>query len=154
MGLAVVAVVTVGCAAVGTGSVGGISIENAWARRAPMMPQAPMSPGGHGGAAAGRGNGAVYAVIKNAGPADALISAASDAALTVELHEVRNDGGVMAMRPITKLEVPAGGAVEMKPGGYHVMLLGLTRDLKPGDTVAVTLRFEKAGLTTIEAQVR
>jgi copper(I)-binding protein len=60
----------------------------------------------------------------------------------------------MAMRPIPRLPVPAGGSVEMKPGGYHVMLLGLTRDLKLGDTVDVTLTFEQAGVMTIEAPVR
>jgi hypothetical protein len=48
-----------------------------------------------------------------------------------------------------------GGALEeMKPGGHHIMLLGLKRDLKPGDTVTVTVTFEKAGMMTVEAPVR
>ena len=60
----------------------------------------------------------------------------------------------MRMRPLTKVEVPAGGRIEMKPGGHHIMLLGLTRDLQPGDTVTVRLRFEKAGERVVEAPVR
>lgn len=60
----------------------------------------------------------------------------------------------MTMRPLARFRLPPGGTLEMKPGGYHVMLLGLTRDLHPGDTVAVTLTFEKAGPLTVQAPVR
>ena len=120
-----------------------IGLDGAWARRAPMS-----GMGGHGGG----GNGAVYVTISNAGAEpDTLLSATSDAARTVELHETTNDGGVMRMRPIQKLIVPAGGRVEMKPGGMHIMLLGLTHDLKPGDTVKVTVTFDRAGPMTLEA---
>jgi copper(I)-binding protein len=97
----------------------------------------------------------VYVLIENRGPeADALLGASSDAAKTVELHETRQEGGVMRMRPLAAVEVPAGGRIEMKPGGQHIMLLGLTRDLRPGDKVTVRLRFEKAGEQTAEAEVR
>jgi copper(I)-binding protein len=82
------------------------------------------------------------------------VSATSSVAEKVELHEVRNEAGVMAMRPIDKLSVPAGGVVELKPGGYHVMLLGLKRDLNPGDSVPVTLTFQKSAPVTVNAQVR
>lgn len=122
----------------------GITITGPWARRAPS---------GHGQAQAG--NGAVYMTIANRGAeADAVVSATSDAARIVELHEVKNEGGVMAMRPIPRMPLPAGGTLELKPGGYHVMLLGLTRDLHAGDTVKVTLTFEKSAPMTIEAAVR
>lgn len=121
-----------------------ITVANPWARRAPA---------GHGQAQAA--NGAVYMTIANRGAeADAVVSAASDAAGLVELHEVKNEGGVMAMRPLPRLPLPAGGTLELKPGGYHVMLLGLTRPLHAGDTVKVTLTFEKAAPLTIEAAVR
>jgi len=60
----------------------------------------------------------------------------------------------MKMRPVPKIAVPAGGKIEMKPGGYHVMLLGLKRDLKPGEKVAVTLKFERGGNVPVEAAVR
>lgn len=124
-----------------------IRLANAWARRAPA--HAPV--GGH----AAHGNGAVYVTITNrGGAADAVVAASSDAATSVELHETRNEGGVMKMQPLAKLEIPAGGQIEMKPGGHHVMLLGLKRDLKPGDHVNVTLTFEKAGKLTVEAHVR
>ena len=119
-----------------------ITVSNAWARRA---------AGGHGSTA----NGAVYMTIANGGAtADAVVSATSDAAKVVELHEVRNEGGVMAMRPLERFPLPAGGTLEMKPGSYHVMLLGLTRHLHAGDTVKVTLTFEKALPMTVEASVR
>jgi copper(I)-binding protein len=111
---------------------------------------------GHGsGQAGGTGNGAVYVLIENRGSEpDVLLSAVSDAATTVELHETRLEGGVMRMRPLARVDLPPGGRVEMKPGGHHIMLLGLTRDLRAGDTVAVRLRFEKAGERVIEAAVR
>jgi copper(I)-binding protein len=125
-----------------------IRIDNAWARRAAMAPGGP-------GAGAAAANGAVYATISNRGEAaDAVVSAASDAARVVELHETKNEGGVMSMRPITKMSVPAGGRLELKPGSYHVMLLGLTRDLKPGDRIKVTLTFERAGAMTIDVPVQ
>lgn len=125
-----------------------IVVTDAWARRAPAV-----HGGAHGSGPAG--NGAVYATISNRGAEeDAVISATSDAARTAELHEVRSEGGVMAMRPVARMPLPAGGTLQLKPGGYHVMLLGLTRDLHPGDQVKVTLRFEKAPPLAIEAEVR
>lgn len=157
----VAAMVTAGCArpTMPPGTTGAISLENAWARRAPAM--AHGHSGGHGatGPAAmghgGAGNGAVYVTITNrAGHPDALVSATTDAAATVELHETVQEGGVMKMRPLPQFEVPAGGRLEMKPGGHHIMLLGLRRDLKPGDTVRITLTFDKAGPMTVEAPVR
>ena len=103
----------------------------------------------------GGGNGAVYVTITNrSAEPDALVSATTDAATTVELHETVHEGGVMKMRPRPKFEVAGGGRLEMKPGGNHIMLLGLKRDLKPGDTVSVTVTFEKAGRMTVDAPVR
>jgi periplasmic copper chaperone A len=126
-----------------------IRIEKAWARRAPMG-----SPGQHGGDKSAA-NGAVYMTVTNRGATgDAIVAAASDAARAVELHEVKNDGGVMAMRPVARMDVPAGGQLQLKPGGYHVMLLGLTRDLNAGDMVKVTVTFEKAGPMTIAVPVQ
>ena len=63
-------------------------------------------------------------------------------------------GDMMGMQPVARLEIPAGGTVQLAPGGYHIMLIGLTKDLKVGDTVQVTLKFEKAGDVTVTAQVR
>ena len=75
-----------------------------------------------------------------------LVSAASPVAGIVEVHEMKMDAGVMRMNAVDKLALPAGKAVELRPGGYHVMLMDLKQTLKEGDTVPVTLTFEdKAG---------
>ena len=101
------------------------------------------------------GNGAAYVTISNRGSeADALLSASTDVATTVELHETVKQDGKMVMRPLPKFDVPAGGQLEMKPGSYHIMLLGLKQDLKPGEAVNVGLSFEKAGQMSVEAPVK
>ncbi len=131
------------------GQAGGgtLHVEGAWTRRAAMM----KSESGGGGS----GNGAVYAELVNSGNApDALIGAASDAAAVTEIHESYQQMNMMMMRRIDKIDVPAGGKVEMKPGGYHIMLLNLTRDLKPGESIGVTLQFEKAGRIPVTATVK
>ena len=84
--------------------------------------------------------------IENKGrEADRLLSAASSAAGIVEIHEMKMDGGMMQMREVKDVELKPGATVELKPGGYHVMLMDLKQPLKQGDTVPVMLRFEKAG---------
>jgi len=121
-------------------------IEGAWARRAPMM---------KGDSIAGSGNGAVYLTIVNSGSvSDDVIAASSDAAATVELHESYEESGMMMMRPMTKLRVPAGGKLEMKPGGYHIMLTNLKRELKAGQVINLTLVFQKAGRVPVKAKVK
>ena len=74
-----------------------------------------------------------------------LVSASSPLAGVVEVHEMAMDGNVMKMRAIAALELPAGKPVELKPGGYHVMLMDLKQELKAGDAVPVTLVIEGAG---------
>jgi periplasmic copper chaperone A len=87
-----------------------------------------------------------------------LVGVASPAAKIVEIHEMAVDGGVMRMRAIDKLALPAGKAIDLKPGGYHVMLMDLAHPLKEGDVVPVRLTFvDKAGKTLtqeINAPVR
>jgi periplasmic copper chaperone A len=74
-----------------------------------------------------------------------LVSASSPAAGMVEIHEMKMEGDVMRMRALPDgLALPAGKAVELKPGGYHVMLMDLKAPLKAGDTVPVTLVIEGA----------
>jgi copper(I)-binding protein len=114
---------------------------------------------------------ATYLVVSNSGSApDALVGVASDVARTVQLHETvvvspspgasgmgmasPSGGAMMAMRPVAKVEVPAAGSIELKPGGYHIMLMGMLRQLKPGDTFTVTLTFEKAGTKSVTVEVR
>jgi periplasmic copper chaperone A len=87
-----------------------------------------------------------------------LVSVASPAAKVAEIHEMAVDGGVMKMRALGKLALPAGKTVALKPGGYHLMLMDLTQPLKEGETIPVTLTFvDKEGRTTtqeIKAPVR
>lgn len=71
-----------------------------------------------------------------------LVSASSPVAGVVEIHEMSMDGGVMKMRAMPGLELPAGKAVELKPGGYHVMLMDLKQQVKEGDEVPLTLTIE------------
>jgi periplasmic copper chaperone A len=130
-----------------------IQLENAWARRAPSMVQGGQSS--QGGGAMTAGNGAAYVTISNHGSeADALLSASADVATTAELHATVEQDGKMVMRPLPKFDVPASGRLEMKPGSYHIMLLGLKQDLKPGETLNVGLSFEKAGQMSVEAPVK
>jgi copper(I)-binding protein len=63
------------------------------------------------------------------------------------------DGVVMRMRPIDAIVIPAGQTVELKPGGNHVMFMGLTQPLRTGARFPLTLRFETAGELTVEVQV-
>ena len=74
-----------------------------------------------------------------------LVSASSPVAGVVEIHEMTMAGDTMKMRAIPSLDLPAGKAVELKPGGYHVMLLDLKQQLEAGETVTVMLVIEGAG---------
>lgn len=87
-----------------------------------------------------------------------LVGAESPVAGTVEIHEMRMEDNVMRMRAVPKVELPAGQAVELKPGGYHVMLMDLKAPLKQGDTVPIRLKLRgkdgKPQEVEVKAQVR
>jgi periplasmic copper chaperone A len=152
-----------------------ISVSDPWARAAamtgmdahggadpaatPVAPDTsatPMADGMGAEMAAMGGTSAVYMTLVNSGgQADRLLSASTDAAQTVELHETTMENNVMRMAPVLDgIEVPANGQAELRPGGLHVMLIGLTRELAAGDTVRLTLSFERAGSVTVDAPVR
>ncbi|MCS7011768.1 MAG: copper chaperone PCu(A)C [Anaerolineales bacterium] len=114
-----------------------LSIEEAWAR-----------PGMAGG------NSAVYFVIENLGMPDNLLAASSDVAKAVELHETVMEGDQMKMKHLHQVPIPAGEKTHFQPGGLHVMLIGLQRDLKVGDTFELTLTFQQAGDQTITVTVQ
>ncbi len=119
---------------------GGITITDPYSRAAPQE-------GGNGGA--------FMTITNNSSAADRLISAESPAAGTVEIHETIDDNGVMRMRPVPDgFEIPAGGKLEFKPGGKHIMLIGLVAPLEPGKDIEITLTFEKAGAITVTVPVR
>jgi copper(I)-binding protein len=96
------------------------------------------------------GQKATGAFMQLKSPTDAaLVGAASPVAKIVEIHEMKMDGGVMKMSAVDRLPLPAGKTVDLKPGGYHVMLMDLSQELKEGQSVPVTLTFEdKAGKKT------
>jgi len=114
-----------------------VSVDGAWARA--------TVPGQMGSAA--------YFTIRNAGGPDKLLSVTSPAA-DASLHSTSMDNGVMRMRPLQALDVPENGTVELKPGGTHVMLMGLKQPLQAGSALELDLKFEKSGERKVSAQVR
>lgn len=99
-------------------------------------------------------NSAVFMQITNHGIDSAIHYAKSPAAKIVELHTHINDNGVMRMRKIPQIELPAHLPVALQPGGLHIMLLGLNQDLKPGDKIEVTLGFSDGSEKPIEVPVQ
>lgn len=97
-------------------------------------------------AAGANTNGAGFMTIRNGGAQpDRLLSASTPVARVVELHTHIREGDVMRMRPVQDIPVPPGQTVSLRPGGLHVMLIGLTEPLRQGGEVPLTLRFERAG---------
>jgi copper(I)-binding protein len=143
-----------------------ILVSGAWARLpggaiqaqpAAMDPMTATSEAhaGTAGAEDTGGVGAAYMTIRSsAAAADRLLKVEGDVASSIELHTMTDTGGVMAMRPVDGVEIPAGGEVALKPGSLHVMMIGLRRSLKPGDKIDLRLTFEKAGLVNVQAEVR
>ena len=118
---------------------GTIAIDHPWSREAPE------------GAKVAAG----YVVLRNAGSEpDRLLSATGEIAGRTEIHEMAvDDKGVMTMRPVDGVEVPAGGEAALKPGSYHIMFFELERLPKKGESFAGTLTFEKAGTVEVEFAV-
>lgn len=118
---------------------GNIVIENAWI----------------GATNPGATVGAGYVTIRNTGPrSERLTSAASNAADRVELHEMSVTNGMMRMHPVAAIEIPAGGAVTLAPGGLHIMFLDIGAPFAVGSTVPVTMHFEHQGDVRVEFTVR
>lgn len=115
---------------------GTVEIADAWARATP------------GGAR----NGAAYLTVQSP-TGDRLTGAASPVADKVELHTMTMDGGVMRMRELSAIDLPAGEKVTLKPGGLHIMLIGLKQPLQAGETIKLTLEFEKSGKREVTATI-
>ena len=106
--------------------------------------------------AGGQVVGGGYLKLENKGKVDdklLSISVAPEVAKSVELHSMIMAGDVAQMREVGAIEIPAGKTVELKPGGLHVMFIGLAGPLKVGAKFAATLKFEKAGEVKVEFQV-
>ena len=98
---------------------------------------------------------AAFMLIENHGPDEiALLSASTDAARVVELHKMELEDGMMRMHRVDSIKIPAGGSVELKPGGYHLMVIGLKKDLKGGDEVSFTLQFSGEIRKTLKVPVK
>ena len=118
--------------------VGPIKIEHAYTRA--TMPGQQVAGG--------------FMKIENkSGPADQLISASSPIAGEVQLHEMAMEGNVMKMRQVKDIALPAGGSVELKPGGLHLMFINIKAPLSAGETVPVKLKFAKAGEVEVKMPV-
>ncbi len=102
------------------------------------------------------GNSAAYMILQNPlDSPDKLLSASSAAAESVEIHMTSMDAnGTMMMRPAGPVDLPAQSTVELKPGGLHIMLVGLKNDLVIGGTITVTLQFENADPLTLDIPIQ
>ncbi len=140
-GLVVISVFAFTClpalaAASGMAHAGSIDIQGGWVRATPN----------------GARTGAAYLTIDNQGGAeDRLTGGTTTAASTMQIHEMKVENGVMSMREVTGgLALPAHAKTELKPGGYHIMLIGLAKPIAAGDDVVLTLHFAKAGDVTMQ----
>ncbi len=116
-----------------------INIEDAYVREVP--PGLPTS--------------ASFLVLKNDSDADiALIKVTGDIAKNIELHEHVHNDGMMEMRQVEKISIPAKGETKLQPSGYHIMLIGLNKKIKAGDSVELTLEFDNGTKKTINAEVK
>ncbi|CAG0929279.1 MAG: hypothetical protein EFKGCFLK_00745 [Rhodocyclaceae bacterium] len=134
-------ITALGLAAISVSALADVTVKDAWVR---------------GTTPAQKATGAFMEL--NSSDAATLVSAASPVAGVVEIHTMKMEDGVMKMRAIPKLDLPAGKAVKLAPGGNHVMLMDLKQQLKKGEVVPITLKVEgkdkKAQTIEIKAEVR
>jgi copper(I)-binding protein len=117
--------------------VGDLTILAAWARATPVK------------------TGAAYISVRNDGDApDRLTDVSAEIANMTHLHLSKEENGVMEMRPVDGIDIPPHATVTLKPGGYHVMLMGLANPMKAGDTFPLVLTFAKAGAVTVTVDVK
>ena len=115
---------------------GSVEVSDAWARATPGKADI----------------GGVYLSLQSPVP-DRLTGLSTPVASTAQLHTGTMEGGIMKMRPLPELDLPAGQPVTLKPGAMHIMLLGLTGPLRPGQSFPLTLVFEKAGTREVTVSV-
>jgi periplasmic copper chaperone A len=116
-----------------------ITVENAWTRATP--PGAKIAAG--------------YMTIRNASSsADKLVGGSSPAAEKVETHVTMKDGDIARMREVKGYNIPPNDAIELKPGGAHLMLVNVKAPLKEGDVVPLVLKFERSGEVKVDLHVQ
>ncbi|MFN8631790.1 MAG: copper chaperone PCu(A)C [Chloroflexota bacterium] len=140
--LAAIALAAVACgsSSASANTAGGpLTVKSAWARAA----------------ASGADTAVYFTIVNGRVAADTLLSATSTVAKETGIHQTSTDAsGMMGMHMVPSVAIPGGGTVEFAPGGYHVMLTGLTQDLTAGGQVQITLTFQNAGTVTVTAEVR
>lgn len=114
--------------------IGSITVAHPWARATPGAVK----------------NSAAFMSFDNKGAADKLIGVTGDVAKEIQIHSMITEAGVMKMREIKSLDIPANGKAELKPGGFHIMLIGVPDGLKEGTKFPLKLKFEKAGEVTVQ----
>ena len=117
--------------------ISSVTVKNAWVRES--IPPQTMT--------------AAYLAIHNEGTATVLVSASTPVAEVAEIHVMTTDGNIMRMKKIDRLPIPEDGSATLQPGGNHLMLIGLRRNLAPGDSLALTLTFANGQVETVRAPV-
>lgn len=133
------------CAALMLGAAGvsaqtpALTVHDAWVRE-------PMG---------NRNTTGAFAIVENASATPrAIVAVSADVSDKVELHEMKNEGGMMRMSPVKRIEVPAHGKLELKPGSFHVMLFDMKKKPAAGDTITLTLTFDDGTRVSTDATVR
>lgn len=135
---AIAAALLLGLSVSGQAAAADIEVVNPFMRAAPMT----------------GGTGAAFLTIHNHGGADRLVAAEAGISKSVELHTHVKDGDIYRMRKVESLALPEHGTVELKPGGDHIMFIGLNAPVKEGSAVQLTLKFEKAGAVVVQVPVQ
>lgn len=118
---------------------GDLELSTAWTRATPPKAKA---------------GGGFIEIVNTGSEADRLVSASSNVAKKTEIHEMAVTDGIMKMRELENgIEIPAGETVALKPGGLHIMFMGLNQSFEEGSKVPVVLTFEKAGEVSVELDV-
>jgi copper(I)-binding protein len=115
----------------------GLTVEKPWARPAAVGQM-----------------GVIYLTVKDTGAPDRLVGVKTPVADDAQLHVSKMSGNMMEMRPVDAIPVAPGKPLVLAPGGYHIMLMGLKHPLKEGDTIPMTLVFEKGGAVSATATVQ
>ena len=123
-------------AAAAAAQTGSVEVRDAWARATPGKADI----------------GAAYLTLESPTD-DRLTGLSTPVASTAQVHTMTMEGGVMKMNRVAALDLPAGQPVKLEPGGMHIMLIGLTDKLRPGQSFPLTLSFEKAGKREVTVSV-
>ncbi len=116
-----------------------LHVKDAWTRATPP----------------GAANSATYLELHNSGDESrAIVAVKTTVAMEVQLHTVIDDNGLMKMRQVPQIDVPAGGKAVLAPGGFHLMMMGINYSLREGETVEIELRFANGERLVFESPIK